>query len=107
VELYLHFPNMSSWRGAQLKHRDNFTFMKQRTLTHITEYFLEGILNISPWTYQFLVCLSLSSLNILIVCYHKEIVAVSFMFHTCQLSGPCYLAGKANTGTTVTLGKIT
>jgi hypothetical protein len=26
AELYLHFPNTSSWRGAQLKHRDNFTF---------------------------------------------------------------------------------
>jgi hypothetical protein len=26
VELYLHFPNRCSWRGAYLKHRDNFTF---------------------------------------------------------------------------------
>jgi hypothetical protein len=26
VELYLHSPNMPSWRGAQLKHRDSFTF---------------------------------------------------------------------------------
>jgi hypothetical protein len=26
VELYLHFPNTPSWRGAQLKHRDDFTF---------------------------------------------------------------------------------
>jgi hypothetical protein len=26
VELYLHSPNTSSWRGAHLKHRDNFTF---------------------------------------------------------------------------------
>jgi hypothetical protein len=26
VELYLHSLNMLSWRGAQLKHRDNFTF---------------------------------------------------------------------------------
>jgi hypothetical protein len=26
VELYLHSPNTSSLRGAQLKHRDNFTF---------------------------------------------------------------------------------
>jgi hypothetical protein len=23
---YLHYPNTPSWRGAQLKHRDNFTF---------------------------------------------------------------------------------
>jgi hypothetical protein len=26
VELYLHSLNTPSWRGAQLKHRDNFTF---------------------------------------------------------------------------------
>jgi len=26
VELDLHFPNKPSWRGAQLKHRDNFTY---------------------------------------------------------------------------------
>jgi hypothetical protein len=27
VELYLNSPNTPSWRGAQLKHRDNFTFL--------------------------------------------------------------------------------
>jgi len=26
VELYLHSPNTPSWRGTQLKHRDDFTF---------------------------------------------------------------------------------
>jgi hypothetical protein len=26
VALYFHSPNTPSWRGAQLKHRDNFTF---------------------------------------------------------------------------------
>jgi len=26
MKLYFHFPNTLSWRGAQLKHRDNFTF---------------------------------------------------------------------------------
>jgi len=26
MELYLYSRNTSSWRGAQLKHRDNFTF---------------------------------------------------------------------------------
>jgi hypothetical protein len=26
VELYFHSPNTPSWRGAQLNHRDNFTF---------------------------------------------------------------------------------
>jgi hypothetical protein len=28
VELYFHSPNTPSWRGAQLKHRDNYTFYK-------------------------------------------------------------------------------
>jgi hypothetical protein len=26
VELYVHYPNTPSWRGAQLQHKDNFTF---------------------------------------------------------------------------------
>jgi hypothetical protein len=26
VELYLHSPNMPSWHGDKLQHRDNFTF---------------------------------------------------------------------------------
>jgi len=26
-ELYLHYANTPSWRGAQLRHRDNFTFL--------------------------------------------------------------------------------
>jgi hypothetical protein len=26
VQLYIHSPNTLPWRGAQLKHRDNFTF---------------------------------------------------------------------------------
>jgi hypothetical protein len=26
MELYLHSPDTPSWRGDQLKHRDNFTF---------------------------------------------------------------------------------
>jgi len=27
MELYLHYPNTPSWRGAQLKHSENFTFI--------------------------------------------------------------------------------
>jgi len=27
VELYIHSPNTPSWRGAQLKHGDSFTFL--------------------------------------------------------------------------------
>jgi hypothetical protein len=26
LELYIHSPSTPSWRGAQLEHRDNFTF---------------------------------------------------------------------------------
>jgi hypothetical protein len=26
VKLYLHSPNTLQWRGAQLRHRNNFTF---------------------------------------------------------------------------------
>jgi hypothetical protein len=29
VDLHFHFSNTPSWRGAQLKHRDNFTFTAQ------------------------------------------------------------------------------
>jgi hypothetical protein len=40
--LYLHSPNTSSWRGAQLKHRDNFTFTftLTKTLWHSLLHFL-------------------------------------------------------------------
>jgi len=44
VELYLHTPNTSSWRGAQLKHRDNFTF----TFTFTTERTAPNNLGL-PW----------------------------------------------------------
>jgi hypothetical protein len=38
VELYLHSPNTPSWCGAQLKHRDNFTFYDpNRSLIWVTE----------------------------------------------------------------------
>jgi hypothetical protein len=37
VELYLHSPNTPPWRGAHLKHRDNFTF----TFTYLTNIILE------------------------------------------------------------------
>jgi hypothetical protein len=35
VELYLHSPNTPSWRGAYLKHRDNFTFIYAHIGVHI------------------------------------------------------------------------
>jgi hypothetical protein len=40
VELYLHSPNMPSWRGAQLKHRDNFTSWRGETKGALNFYFL-------------------------------------------------------------------
>jgi hypothetical protein len=43
VELYLHFPNTPSWRGDQLKHRDNFTF----TFTIHLKSALDPTLNIT------------------------------------------------------------
>jgi len=38
VELYLHSPNTLSWRGAQLKHRENFTFTE---ILGLVEHFLD------------------------------------------------------------------
>jgi hypothetical protein len=35
VELYLHSLNKPSWCGAQLKHRDNFTFINLTFLFHL------------------------------------------------------------------------
>jgi hypothetical protein len=34
VELYSHYPNTPSWRSAQLKHRDKFTFAFTGYSTH-------------------------------------------------------------------------
>jgi hypothetical protein len=40
VELHLHSPNTFSWRGVQLKHRDNFTFMYYPVLKYpLSTYF--------------------------------------------------------------------
>jgi hypothetical protein len=35
VELHLHSPNTPSLRGAQLKHKDNFTFIWLHTLSRL------------------------------------------------------------------------
>jgi hypothetical protein len=39
VELYLHSPNTPSWRGAYLKHRDNFSFTFTFTYLIMTSTF--------------------------------------------------------------------
>jgi hypothetical protein len=39
VELYLYFPNMPSWYGAQLKHSDNFTLMYYTVLYCTVVYY--------------------------------------------------------------------
>jgi hypothetical protein len=38
MDIYLHSPNTSSWRGVHLKHRDNFTFYSkcEELFTHVT-----------------------------------------------------------------------
>jgi hypothetical protein len=36
-ELYLHSPNMPSWRGAQLKHKDSFTFPFYMEFTRLSD----------------------------------------------------------------------
>jgi hypothetical protein len=38
-ELYLHFPNTPSWRGAQLKYMDNYTFTFTGVLITVASYF--------------------------------------------------------------------
>jgi hypothetical protein len=38
VELYLHSSNTPSWRGAQLKHRDNFTFLRMHLVLALVWY---------------------------------------------------------------------
>jgi hypothetical protein len=43
VELYLHSPDTPSWRGAQLKHRDNFTFTFTFTFTFCPRIYLDGL----------------------------------------------------------------
>jgi hypothetical protein len=48
VEPYLHLPNMPSWRGAQLKHRDNFIFyLILRTL----KWFANGVSGLNVYIY--------------------------------------------------------
>jgi hypothetical protein len=43
VELYLHSPNMPSWRGAKLNLRDNFGWFRCRRESHIK-------MNLMMWT---------------------------------------------------------
>jgi len=45
VELYLHSPNTPSWRGAHLKHRDNFTLVYRKEYCNLYLTFLKIITN--------------------------------------------------------------
>jgi hypothetical protein len=47
MELYLHSPNTPSLRGAQLKHRDKFTFAF--TFTFLLSSFLGSTAQLRPW----------------------------------------------------------
>jgi len=47
MEIYLHSPNTPSWRGAQLKHRGNFTLTSALLTNGLTSVNLgEGVLDI-------------------------------------------------------------
>jgi hypothetical protein len=77
VELNVHCPDTSSWRGAQLKHRDNFTFILrgQRSLLKLaverktlvlylkTEVELKGI--VALFLFNPFILIFLHSINIL------------------------------------------
>jgi hypothetical protein len=53
VELYLHSPNTPSWRGAQLKHRDNFTLPFTFTFYVLTDVRSVVDINVRPFTIEF------------------------------------------------------
>jgi hypothetical protein len=57
VELYLHSPNTPLWRGAQLKHRDNFTFTL--TFTFKFTFSIEQKLKFTIQMQSFLIFLDL------------------------------------------------
>jgi hypothetical protein len=41
MELYLYSPNTPSWRGAELKHRDNFAFtLPDITVTPVSHLYI-------------------------------------------------------------------
>jgi hypothetical protein len=46
MKLYLHSPNTPSWRGAQLKHGDNFTFREDTPIAVLTYHFLSFCLSV-------------------------------------------------------------
>jgi hypothetical protein len=48
MELYLPSPNIPSWCGAQLKHRDNFTFTPLSLLISCKISFPTVVLKVSP-----------------------------------------------------------
>jgi hypothetical protein len=48
VELYLHSPSTSSWRDAQLKHRDSFTFYFISDLSFIKKESVPAQLRVEP-----------------------------------------------------------
>jgi hypothetical protein len=48
VELYFHSPSTSSWRGAQLKHRGNFTFFTPIMWRMQNICSVDGLLHQSP-----------------------------------------------------------
>jgi hypothetical protein len=70
VEPYLHSPNTHSWRGAQLKHRDNFTLLY---FTLLYFYSLSGICHCIPSACILIRLIGFTSLSALVRCYMLKI----------------------------------
>jgi hypothetical protein len=64
VQIYLHSPNTLSWCGAQLKHRDNFTF----TFTFLQYCYYIGDVCASHIIKIYCICESVPSLSSIDIC---------------------------------------
>jgi hypothetical protein len=87
VDLYLDSPNTPSWRGAQLKHRENFTLtfyvFRKNSKTFVIKWFYQSI---DTGTSRCKVC------EIYFVCWEKKLsmfnlYVVTCRFHTSQRGG--------------------
>jgi hypothetical protein len=82
VELYIHSPNTPSWRGAQLKHRDSFTFTF--TLVVAAGHYIHGHNRRTNTTIE---CNEMEAVNRVLAWVGLEvkfthIISISFDIHT-------------------------
>jgi hypothetical protein len=70
VEIYLHSLNTSSWRGAQLKHRENFTFYVKTYFHNSTNFLLKLVSGVDEPVKTFASSLRLEDRTI---CLHRAI----------------------------------